>query len=117
MGIFLGLVASRYECGTIILTSNRGSAEWGEILGDAAIAAATLDRLLRHSHVMNIRGESYRLKAKRQSGILVSRGLIIPMAVPATEGRPRGRASGSGKSDRGRPARGAESDHIWRISV
>ena len=91
VGIFLGLVAARYERGTIILTSNRGFAEWGEILGDAAIAAATLDRLLHHSHVMNIRGESYRLKAKRQSGLLVSQGLINPMAVPA-EGRPRGRA-------------------------
>lgn len=86
VGIFFNLVAARYERGTIILTSNRGFAEWGEILGDAAIAAATLDRLLHHSHVMNIRGESYRLKGKRQSGLLVSQGLINPLSEDRSEG-------------------------------
>ena len=44
----------------------------GELLGDSVIAAATLDRLLHHSHVLNIRGESYRLKDKRQAGIFAS---------------------------------------------
>lgn len=88
VGIFFNLVAARYERGSIILTSNRGFAEWGEILGDAAIAAATLDRLLHHSHVMNIRGESYRLRGKRQSGLLVSQGLINPISEDRSEGPP-----------------------------
>ncbi len=55
------LISARYERGSIVLTSNKGFAEWGEVLGDAVIATAILDRLLHHSHVLNIRGESYRL--------------------------------------------------------
>ena len=44
----------------IILTSNKGFGEWGELLGDTVIASAVLDRLLHHSHVLNIRGASGR---------------------------------------------------------
>ena len=69
---FFSLVSARYERGSIILTSNKGFADWGELLGDTVIATAILDRLLHHSHVINIRGESYRLKDKRQSGLLTS---------------------------------------------
>ena len=54
-----------YEEVSIILTSNKGFGEWGELLGDSVIASAVLDRLLHHSHVLNIRGESYRLREKR----------------------------------------------------
>ena len=46
--------------------------EWGELLGDTVIASAILDRLLHHSHVLNIRGESYRLREKRQAGLFPS---------------------------------------------
>ena len=63
------LVAARYGRGSIILTSNKGFAEWGEVLGDAVIATAILDRLLHYSHVLNIRGESYRLKEKKRAGL------------------------------------------------
>ncbi len=63
------LVSARYERGSIILTSNKGFAEWGEVLGDTVLATAILDRLLHHSHVLNIRGESYRLKEKRRAGL------------------------------------------------
>ncbi len=66
------LVSARYERGSIILTSNKGFGEWGELLGDTVIASAILDRLLHHSHVLNIRGESYRLKEKRQAGLFSS---------------------------------------------
>jgi DNA replication protein DnaC len=66
------LIAARYERGSIILTSNKGFAEWGEVLGDAVIATAILDRLLHHSHVLNIRGESYRLREKRRAGVFGS---------------------------------------------
>ena len=67
---FFTLVSARYERGSIILTSNKGFGEWGELLGDSVIAAAILDRLLHHSHVFNIRGESYRLTEKRTAGLL-----------------------------------------------
>ena len=60
---FFSLVSARYERGSIMLTSNKGFADWGELLGDTVIATAILDRL-HHSHVLNIRGESYRLKDK-----------------------------------------------------
>ena len=73
---FFSLVSARYERGSIILTSNKGFADWGELLGDTVIATAILDRLLHHSHVLNIRGESYRLKDKRQSGLLTSQQLL-----------------------------------------
>jgi DNA replication protein DnaC len=64
------LISARYERGSIILTSNKGFAEWGEVLGDSVVAAAILDRLLHHSHVINIRGESYRLREKRRAGLI-----------------------------------------------
>ncbi len=46
------------------------------MLGDSVIAAAILDRLLHHSHVLNIRGESYRLREKRQAGLFPSQQLL-----------------------------------------
>lgn len=64
------LIAARYEKGSVILTSNKAFAEWGEVLGDTVIATAILDRLLHHSHVLNIRGESYRLREKKRAGLL-----------------------------------------------
>ena len=67
--IFFQLVSARYERGSVILTSNKGFAEWGEVLGDPVIATAILDRLLHYSHVLNIRGESYRLREKKRAGL------------------------------------------------
>ena len=75
---FFTLVSARYERGSIILTSNKGFGEWGELLGDTVIASAILDRLLHHSHVLNIRGESYRLKDKRQAGLFPSQQYMTP---------------------------------------
>ncbi len=66
---FFTLVSARYERGSILLTSNKGFAEWGEVLGDAVIVTAILDRLLHHSHILNIRGESYRLREKKRAGL------------------------------------------------
>ena len=73
---FFTLVSARYERGSIILTSNKGFDEWGELLGDTVIASAVLDRLLHHSHVLNIRGESFRLREKRQVGLFSSHHLL-----------------------------------------
>ena len=69
---YLSLRIPRYERGSIILTSNKGFGEWGELLGDTVIASAVLDRLLHHSHVLNIRGESFRLREKRPAGLFPS---------------------------------------------
>ena len=52
------LVSARYERRSITLTSNKGFGERGEPLGDTVIASAALDRLLHHSHVLNIRGRA-----------------------------------------------------------
>jgi len=70
--LFFQLVAARCEKGSIILTSNKGFAEWGNVLGDPVIVTAVLDRLLHHSHILNIKGDSYRLREKRQAGLLPS---------------------------------------------
>ena len=63
------LVRRRYEKGSLLLTSNQPIEAWGEMLGDEVVATAILDRLLHHSHVLTIKGESYRLREKRQAGM------------------------------------------------
>ena len=75
------LVAKRYEKGAIILSSNKSFSEWGELFTDQVLATALLDRLLHHSSIINIRGQSYRLKEKRQSGLFQGSDTIQePMA-------------------------------------
>jgi len=68
--LFFQLVSRRYGKGSLLVTSNRSVGEWGEIFGDPVVATAILDRMLHHSHVVMIRGESYRLREKRRSGLL-----------------------------------------------
>lgn len=58
------LINRRYERNSIIITTNKAFSKWGELFGDATIANAILDRLLHHSHIINITGKSYRLKDK-----------------------------------------------------
>jgi len=58
------VVSARYERSSLILTSNKSVTEWPELFGDHAIATAILDRLLHHSHVLSIKGNSYRLRDK-----------------------------------------------------
>ena len=60
--LFFQLVNARYEKGAMILTSNRGFAEWGDVFGDPVVATALLDRLLHHAIVVQIEGASYRLR-------------------------------------------------------
>ena len=91
--LFFQLVNARYEKGAMILTSNRGFAEWGEVFGDPVVATALLDRLLHHAVVIQIEGSSYRL---RQHADLVpehvrSKALITPPPAPRRRGRPPGR--------------------------
>ena len=60
--LFFQLVSARYEKAAMILTSNRGFGEWGEVFGDPVVATALLDRLLHHAVVIPIEGSSYRLR-------------------------------------------------------
>ena len=60
--LFFQLVNASYERGAMILTSNRGFAEWGKVFGDPVVATALLDRLLHHAVVVQIEGSSYRLR-------------------------------------------------------
>ena len=65
------LVNKRYETGSIIITSNLTFSQWQGVLNnDEALTAAIMDRLIHHSHIININGESHRLKQKRKAGIL-----------------------------------------------
>lgn len=88
--LFFQLVNARYEKGAMILTSNRGFAEWGDVFGDPVVATALLDRLLHHAVVIQIEGASYRL---RQHADLVpehvrSKSIIAPPPIPKRRGRP-----------------------------
>lgn len=64
------VVSHRYERGSIILTSNRAFRDWGKTFNDNTIASAIVDRLVHHSHVVKIRGESYRIKNRKQKAKL-----------------------------------------------
>jgi DNA replication protein DnaC len=67
--LFFNVVAKRYERGSIVLTSNLPFTQWaGAFAGDQTLTAAMLDRLLHHAHIVQISGESYRLKDKRKAG-------------------------------------------------
>ncbi len=84
--VLFQLVSRRYERGSILLTSNRAVSEWGDVFGDPVVATAILDRLLHHSHVLTIRGESYRLREKRRAGLLGTTGSAVG---PSTSSRAR----------------------------
>jgi len=87
--LFFQLVNARYERGVIILTSNRGFSEWGEVFGDNVVAAALLDRLLHHAIVIEIAGNSYRL---REHAKLVPENLRLPpITAPVKPKKRRGR--------------------------
>ncbi len=64
--LFFQFVCYRYEKSSTILTSNKSFTEWEELFGDPVIATAVLDRLLHHCRVINIKGNSYRLKQFQQ---------------------------------------------------
>jgi DNA replication protein DnaC len=100
--LFFQLVNARYEKGAMILTSNRGFAEWGEVFGDPVVATALLDRLLHHAIVIQIEGSSYRL---RQHADLLpehirSKALIQP---PPPSPQPKRRR---------RPFKNGDTDHV-----
>lgn len=88
--LFFQLVNARYEKGAMVLTSNRGFAEWGDVFGDPVVATALLDRLLHHAVVIQIEGSSYRM---REHAALIpenlrANALVNPPAPPKRRGRP-----------------------------
>jgi DNA replication protein DnaC len=67
--LFFNVVAKRYERGSMVLTSNLPFTQWATTFADdQTLTAAMLDRLLHHAHIVQIAGESYRLKDKRKAG-------------------------------------------------
>jgi DNA replication protein DnaC len=56
------VVSRRYERGSIVLTSNRGFADWSQVFADQVVAGAIVDRLLHNATVLNVRGHSYRTR-------------------------------------------------------
>lgn len=76
--LFFQLIAKRYETGSVIMTSNLSFGDWEAVFGgNTALTSAMLDRLLHHAHVVQIRGESYRLKDKRKAGV-IGQSLTVP---------------------------------------
>jgi DNA replication protein DnaC len=59
---FFQLISARYERYSVIVTSNKPFGRWGEVFGDATVATAMIDRLVHHAEVLNLKGDSYRLK-------------------------------------------------------
>ena len=66
--LFFQVVNARYEHGPIIMTTNKSFGKWGEIMSDAAVATATLDRLLHHAQIISLKGDSYRMKERLKIG-------------------------------------------------
>jgi DNA replication protein DnaC len=87
--LFFQLVNARYERGAMILTSNRGFAEWGEVFGDQVVATALLDRLLHHAVVVQIEGASYRLRQHADLVPEAMRTRTMPPVAPAAPRRGR----------------------------
>jgi DNA replication protein DnaC len=67
------LICQRYEHRSTVITSNRNFADWGQIFTDTTLAGALLDRLLHHSHVLNLKGESYRMRSRTRGTTTVQR--------------------------------------------
>ncbi len=66
--VFFQLINIRYECGSIIMTSNKSFSKWAELMSDEAVATAMLDRLLHHSHTLSLQADSYRMKERLKVG-------------------------------------------------
>ncbi|HFD11419.1 MAG TPA: AAA family ATPase, partial [Crenotrichaceae bacterium] len=68
--LFFNVVAKRYEHSSIIVTSNLPFSQWSTAFAqDQTLTAALLDRLLHYAHIVQISGQSYRLRNKKQQGL------------------------------------------------
>jgi DNA replication protein DnaC len=84
--LFFQLMSRRYEHASTVLTSNKGFEDWGEIFGDETMAAALIDRLVHHCHIVNIRGNSYRMRQHRELATRLTGG--APRSAPERQRRP-----------------------------
>jgi len=66
--LFFQLVSSRYERGSVIVTSDKPFTAWGEIFGDPVVAAAMIDRLVHHAEILSLKGDSCRLRDRKLIG-------------------------------------------------
>lgn len=85
--LFFQLMSRRYERGSTVLTSNKSFSEWGDIFGDDTMAAALIDRLLHHCHIVNIRGNSYRMRQHRDLALQRSAPEPPPRRAPKAQDR------------------------------
>jgi DNA replication protein DnaC len=92
--LFFQLINRRYERVSTVLTSNKGFEEWGQILGDEVMAAALIDRLLHHCHIVNIRGNSFRMREHTE----LSKVLHSPPPEPSPSPPRRKRARSKEKA-------------------
>jgi DNA replication protein DnaC len=88
--LFFQLMSRRYETGATILTSNKGFDEWGEVFGDDVMAGALIDRLVHHCHIVNIRGNSYRMRQHAELYAVLHQRREPP-PPPSTKRRDRAR--------------------------
>ena len=72
------VITRRYLHGSVVLTTNRGIAEWGAIFEDTTVAVAILDRLLHYATVLQIDGDSYRMRGHRARLAQLRAGLNQP---------------------------------------
>jgi len=75
--LFFQLISSRYERGSVIVTSNKPFTAWGEIFGDPVVAAAMIDRLVHHAEILSLKGDSYRLRDKKVTGSKVKAAPVL----------------------------------------
>lgn len=80
--LFFNVIAKRYEQGSVIVTSNLPFSQWSNAFADdKTLTAALLDRLLHHAHIVQIAGNSYRLKGKKTA-------VISPELTPVKNTKP-----------------------------
>jgi DNA replication protein DnaC len=95
--LFFQLMAKRYERASTVLTSNKSFAEWGDIFGDDVMAAALIDRLVHHCHIVNIRGNSYRMRHHQELHRAVGTPRHPPARCPQRTPRPSSSPSSTGE--------------------
>lgn len=84
--LFFRFIAHRYEKASTIITSNKAFTDWTELFHDPIIVTAVLDRLLHHSVVINIKGNSYRLRGKMKvDGVDNLKNVNTSGSIPTTE--------------------------------
>ncbi len=91
--LFFQLMSRRYEHAATVLTSNKSFEEWGEVFGDDVMASALIDRLVHHCHIVNIRGNSYRMRHHADLQRLLSSTASAPPSTPRHRSRQEARAS------------------------